>query len=846
MGMSAYPIAPTVLTTGAQYTGFHTRPRAAAGTFNVADAAHPSTGDCSQCHSGFNFFTAQDKPANHIPYAATAACTACHTNPDFSVMPAIANIHANAQSTTSNCAQCHSAANAATYAIPAANFSIVAPPANHIPTSAACELCHVGAGSSVTATPVPNGAKFSGSRMSHTGITNNCVACHTASGSATTFAGVTNIIRMPPTSPVGASSHIPSNTTCESCHLGTLANVSGLIPANSSRTVPGSLFATPAPSTAQIHSGVTSGCNTCHEANSVWMGMSAYPIAPAVLTTGAQYTGFHTRPRAAAGTFNVADAAHPATGDCSQCHSGFNFFTAQDKPANHIPYAATAQCTSCHTNPDFSVMPTLASIHANAQSTTSNCAQCHGAAAPTFAIPAANFSIVGLPSNHIPTSASCEVCHVGSGSSITSTPVPNGAKFSGSRMSHTGITNNCVACHTSSGAGTSFAGITNIVRMPPTSPVGASSHIPSGTVCETCHLGTLTNVSGLVPANATRSAPGTLFATPVPNTTQIHSGVTSGCNACHDTGNVWMGMSAYPITPTTLVAGAQYTGFHTRPVAAASTFSVADAAHPTTGDCSQCHSGFNFFSAQAKPPGHIPTQQPCATCHVAAGDFSVAGLTTSMAALHTGITSGCIACHTAGAGAGPFAGCTTQATCTSPPPLTYQPKTMPLAAGGSPTAPSTQTHVPAVGIACEKCHVTTTFTTFAGMQMRGNTAAHQAVAAYTCITCHEGTPRFTWFGVNIVTRPVGHEGRRAGQDCVGSGCHRVNYNQFRDSALLRPVLRSAITAPRLLPGGVQLPGIAVPAGATFDHQGVLPGQCRTCHNGVAARGLSPKHLPVKT
>ena len=49
-------------------------------------------------------------------------------------------------------------------------------------------------------------------------------------------------------------------------------------------------------------------------------------------------------------------------------------------------------------------MPTLANIHANAPSTTSNCAQCHGAAAASFAIPAAGFSIVGLPGNHMPTS----------------------------------------------------------------------------------------------------------------------------------------------------------------------------------------------------------------------------------------------------------------------------------------------------------------------------------------------------------------------------------------------------------------------------------------------------------
>jgi hypothetical protein len=575
--------------------------------------------------------------------------------------------------------------------------------------------------------------------------------------------------------------------------------------------------------------------------------MSSYPISPTTLTGGSQYTGFHTRPVAAASTYSVADPAHPTTGDCSACHSNTNYFEGQLKPANHIPYAATAQCAACHTNPDFSVMPTLAAIHANAQSTTSNCAQCHGSAAASFAIPAAGFSIVGLPTNHVPTNASCEACHVGANSSIPTLPVPNGAKFSGSAMSHAGITNNCVACHGPSITGASFAGITKIVTLPPTSPAGPTSHIPSSTTCEACHLGS--TPAGLVPANATKTAPGTAFATPVPTTAQIHSGITSNCNACHEGGYVWMGMSSYPISPTVITSGAQYTGFHTRPRAAASTYSVADAAHPATGDCSDCHSGTNYFSAQAKPPGHIPTTlASCSTCHIIAGDFSVAGLTTNMATMHTGITSGCAACHTAGAGAGPFAGCTTQASCTSPPPLTYQPKVMPLAAGGSPTAPSAQTHVPVGSVACEKCHSPTVFTSFAGMNMKGNTNAHNAVSASTCISCHEGTPKYTWYGAtNIVTRPVGHEGRKAGQDCVGSGCHRTSFNQFVTAGLVRPVLRSAVTvsSPRLLPNALGLDAPANGTGAPFNHQGVAAGQCKTCHNGQLAKGLPSRHLVTR-
>ncbi len=843
MGMGNYPISPTTKTTGAQYTGFQTRPRTAAGTFNVADASHPTTGDCSQCHSGTTFFSGQDKPANHIPTAASATCAACHTSSDYSVIPTLANIHANAPSTTNNCAQCHGSA-APSFAIPAANFSVVGLPSNHIPTAASCEACHVGTGSSVATTPVGNGASFANSRMSHTGITANCDTCHGPTITGTTFVGVGKIIVMPATTPVGATSHIPSSTTCESCHLGSTPSAS--VPASTSKTTPGSDFATPVPTTAQIHNGISSGCTSCHEANYVWMGMNRYPISPTTKTTGAQYTGFQTRPRTAAGTYNVADATHPTTGDCAQCHAGTNFFAGQDKPANHIPTSASAACNACHTSTDYAVMPTLANIHANAPSTTNNCAQCHGASAASYAIPSANFSVVGMPGNHLPTTSSCEVCHVGSGSSIAATPVGNGAKFSGSLMNHSGITNNCVSCHGPTISNSTFVGVTRIVVMPPSASPSANSHIPSGTACETCHLGSMPGTP--VAAAATRSPPGTAFATPVPTTTQIHNGITGNCSSCHETGYNWMGMGSYPIAPTTLVAGAQYTGFHTRPVAAGSTRSVADAAHPATGDCSQCHSGTNYFSAQAKPPGHIPTQQQtCSICHVVSGDFSVAGLTTNMTQLHTGVSSGCIACHSSGSGAGPFAGCTTQANCPANPPLTYQPMVTPLAAGTQPTQPSKSTHIPVVGIACEKCHSPTVFTSFSGMQMKGNTTAHTAVAADTCETCHEYP--YQWFGVTIRTPGSGsHHGRKAGQDCISSGCHRKSYNQFSNEARIRPVLRAAVNAarPRILPDGTVLAMPGAAAAGVFNHQGVLPGQCLTCHNGQAAKGLPVKHLATRS
>ena len=95
--------------------------------------------------------------------------------------------------------------------------------------------------------------------------------------------------------------------------------------------------------------------------------------------------------------------------------------------------------------------------------------------------------------------------------------------------------------------------------MPPTSPMGSGSHIPSSTTCEACHLGSLP--VGYIAASASKTAPGTGFQSPAPTGTQIHAGVTGNCASCHDSSYVWMGMGAYPISPSQIVPGAQYKGF---------------------------------------------------------------------------------------------------------------------------------------------------------------------------------------------------------------------------------------------------------------------------------------------
>jgi hypothetical protein len=323
----------------------------------------------------------------------------------------------------------------------------------------------------------------------------------------------------------------------------------------------------------------------------------------------------------------------------------------------------------------------------------------------------------------------------------------------------------------------------------------------------------------------------------------IHSSITNGCNACHEKSFVWMGAELYPISPKTVVANASYTGFQTRPYSAAGTYSVADAAHPATGDCSQCHNSTTAFSAAGKPTGHIATSiATCATCHIVAGDYSQAALA-SNTILHTGISSGCISCHTAGTGAGPFAGCLTEASCATPPPITYQPKMMPLAAGGSPTAPSTSTHVPVPGIACEKCHSKTNFTSFSGISM--GSAQHTAVSTLTCMSCHE--KGYKWFNASPKGRPTDHASkpaRAAPNDCDNSGCHTYVKGFM---ALFKPIIRDAAVNPLL---GDLLPNLQVlqpgrgSLGSSYDHQGVQAGKCKSCHDGQNASGMPVRHLMV--
>jgi hypothetical protein len=738
------------------------------------DASHPTTGDCSQCHSSTVSFTVDvsgGKPVNHIPTSQT--CSLCHGDPgDFSIYKM------NHTGITSNCSQCHAAG------LSFANIVPKEPNPTHIPIAGLpCENCH---------SPTNFGAFGPGTAMNHTGISSNCASCHETGD---TWYGVTMVDRptaaQDPVHPASGdcsqchssttsfsivsagkpANHIPTAQACTLCHTNannfaiytmnhagitnncaqchaaglSFANIVPKAPPANHIPIVGlpcenchspTNFGAFGPGTAMSHAGIAGNCASCHELGLTWYGVTMVD-----------------RPTAA------QDSLHPATGECSNCHSSTVSFsqgiTGGNKPVNHIP--TTQVCTLCHT-----VTGNFAVYTMNHTGITGNCAQCH-AAGLTFA----NITPKEPPPTHLPIgSLPCENCH---------SPGLFTAFGPGTAMSHTGITGNCASCHET---GLSWYGVSMVDRPTAaqdanhpatgecslchgstvsftTALLAPANHIPTTQPCALCHTNTANyavytmshagitsncaqcHASGLSFANIVPKEPppthipsttacenchsASVFTAFGPGTPMSHTNITSNCASCHETGDTWFGVTMVD-----------------RPTAA------QDASHPKTGDCSQCHTSTVSFSqgVTTKPANHIPTSQPCTLCHTNANDFSIYTMS------HSGITNNCIQCH------GSLAG---------------------ISFANIVPTPSPPTHIPTASIACESCHSITVFTSFSGTKMN-----HTPVAAMTCESCHETGD--TWFGVKMVDRPKGHH---AGQDC--KGCHQTtSFNAGNAAAAVKP------------------------------------------------------------
>ena len=317
----------------------------------------------------------------------------------------------------------------------------------------------------------------------------------------------------------------------------------------------------------------------------------------------------------------------------------------------------------------------------------------------------------------------------------------------------------------------------------------SSNHIVTVQACDQCHTSTASwsvaffSHTGVIPHQCSQCHNRSIAKGKPAN----HTPTNAPCDTCHRT-TTWMSASFTHVTVM-------------------------------PGSCTTCH--IPGGSGLAKPSNHIPTNLPCDACHTTGGSFTTSRFThsatqgvmpsqcstchsgsfTSMNALgkssgHVVTSASCDQCHT---GFVTFAGTTgstfnhagvNPGTCTT---CHVQ--------GGSAKAFKPTDHIP-TNLSCDACHTTGgTFTTSTFTH-----SATQGVITGQCSTCHNGS--YTMW--NALGKPSGHVATTASCD----QCHK---------------------------------GYATFAGAAFNHTGVSPGTCSTCHyQGGPGKAKPTNHIPYES
>jgi hypothetical protein len=761
------------------------------------DAIHPPSGECGDCHTTTPTFATDvstgTKPSNHIP--TTATCSQCHTTAGNFALYSVIGTHKG----VTDCLSCHASAVAKTFDITI--VSSTDSPATHIPFGS---LDCNGSGCHTTGNVNPGGfnlgpANINVPTLNVTGHTTvaaavaACTTCHetapfqgmnasTATASDRRPTAALDAIHPPSgdcggchtTAPVFASdqtgnakpsNHIPTNAPCAQCHT-TAGNFA--------------LY-----SLTGTHQGVTE-CLSCH-ASAVAKTFANVSIVSSTDSAATHIpfgsldcngSGCHTTGNVNPGGFNLGAA---------------NINTPNLNVAGHTTVAAqVSACTTCHETAAFQGMNASTATASDRRPTAAldanhpgsgDCVGCH-TTAPTFA---SDQTGNAKPTNHLPTKVTnCAQCH---------TTVGNNALYSVTGT-HIGVTE-CLSCHAPAVAKT-FANIKIV-----TSTDSPATHIPFGSLdCNGSGCHTIGNVN---PGGFSLGAAN--INTPTLNVTG-HTTVAaqvSACTTCHETA-AFQGM----------IASTASTGSDSRPMA-------FDKYHPSSGDCSGCHTTSPTFTTHvtggAKPTNHIPTSAPCGQCHTIAGDFVayVMGATG-----HAGITNKCALCHAYGLS---FAGVWTT-------PLVAPPAGP---TGHIPSNPPNGTGT----YTCEACHSASNFTTFSGTVMK-----HAVVTAMQCMACHEiGMKWKTNTGVRLWVRDSANHYK--GQDCNGSGCHTARDKMaLRRAAAAAPGQVAAVARGASASGGAGvLSGTAtLGAGAAFDHRRVAATPCVSCHGSGSATGKPAGHI----
>ena len=510
--------------------------------------------DCSSCHTTANW-NSNTLPAGHMPNPGNQTCNVCHTAAptDYSAMASIAVLHTGV---TAGCAQCHGVTQLTFYNNNDNPKSAVLTPA-HIPinSGADCGSCH---GSNFT------GGGFGPMNMtqgSHASVSTKCVTCH-ETGLSFYMGSASPKLQGRPADHTSGQMLAPND--CSLCHTTANWNSTALPaghmpnPANQGCSV--CHTAAPANYTtlashAVLHTGITSGCSTCHGAPNAtapvfylnFTPKTASGLAPAHIPTGTtacetchavSFTSFSgTTMSAAKHTPMLAVIGKT----CDQCHdaSTLRFYGVNNLTTRPNGHHVGKDCSGCHSPNDWG---------GNAQKTPARSVK-----GTVTAV--ANAGRGTLTSALAPSAARSRL---GGLNSLTADGVTRAAAV----PSHAGVTNNCASCHNGSLA----------------TGKGAQ-HIQSDNSCQNCH----TTLAWL-PARFD------------------HMGITAACSSCHD------GVRVAGKPPKHIATSQECSSCHS-----VLSFGAARFNHLGVGaTCTSCHNG---IAAAGKPVNHPLTLQDCGVCH---------------------------------------------------------------------------------------------------------------------------------------------------------------------------------------------------------------------------------------
>jgi len=535
------------------------------------------TGDCGGCHNTANW-NSTALPSGHMPNPGNQTCNVCHTSApsNYKVFASNAVLHTGI---TGNCSQCHGAGTQLSFYNNdmVIKDNVLTPP--HIPylSGTDCGSCH----KSTTHAPGTFGP-MNMTQATHAFVATTCKTCH---GTATVafYMGAAN-----PKLQLRPADHTTGTMLtgdCSGCH--TTANWnSGTLPANHMPNPANQACATchtAAPanyttlaSNAILHTGIVSGCITCHGAPNAAKPVYATNFSPKAASglspphlpsaatpceschTATVFTAFSGTTMSSAKHTQLL--AHTG-GTCDQCHDAttlafYGVTNLQHRPNGHH---AGKDCNGCHgtNNWNNAQVRKTAAAPATTKTTVSVVANT-GLAGRSANGGLLSQSGVQLRGGGVAGGIAGSVALATGGTSVAGAPSLMGI----TRINHAGVVANCFSCHN----GALAAG-------------KGPRHIASNNSCENCHT-----TLAWIPAHFD------------------HRGLTATCASCHNG-------AAAPGKPARHIQTNQDCS------ACHGTIAWAPATFNHLGINATCQSCHNGVAATTKQIGHIPTTRDCGSCH---------------------------------------------------------------------------------------------------------------------------------------------------------------------------------------------------------------------------------------